>query len=112
MAAKIEADLSGAAQRLVAVIEPASNTMRAGFHQDTLVAACHAADEVVWRRPSDSGLDFAALEANNPVPSCSFDDVDEIVGHLAKHSRSGDHIVIMSNGGFGGIHDKLLRALR
>jgi UDP-N-acetylmuramate: L-alanyl-gamma-D-glutamyl-meso-diaminopimelate ligase len=112
MAAKIEADRSGAAQRLVAVIEPASNTMRAGFHQDTLVAACHAADEVVWRRPSDSGLDFAALEANNPVPSCSFDDVDEIVGHLAKHSRSGDHIVIMSNGGFGGIHDKLLRALR
>lgn len=112
MAAKIEADRSGAAQRLVAVIEPASNTMRAGFHQDTLVAACHAADEVVWRRPSDSGLDFAALEANNPVPSCSFDDVDEIVGYLAKHSRSGDHIVIMSNGGFGGIHDKLLRALR
>ena len=112
MAAKIEADRSGAAQRLVAVIEPASNTMRAGFHQNTLVAACHAADEVVWRRPSDSGLDFAALEANNPVPSCSFDDVDEIVGYLAKHSRSGDHIVIMSNGGFGGIHDKLLRALR
>ena len=112
MAAKIEADRGGAAQRLVAVIEPASNTMRAGFHQDTLVAACHAADEVVWRRPSDSGLDFAALEANNPVPSCSFADVDEIVGHLAKHSRSGDHIVIMSNGGFGGIHDKLLRALR
>ena len=112
MAAKIEADRGGAAQRLVAVIEPASNTMRAGFHQDTLVAACHAADEVVWRRPSDSGLDFAALEASNPVPSCSFDDVDEIVGHLAKHSRSGDHIVIMSNGGFGGIHDKLLRALR
>jgi UDP-N-acetylmuramate: L-alanyl-gamma-D-glutamyl-meso-diaminopimelate ligase len=112
MAAKIEADRSGAAQRLVAVIEPASNSMRAGFHQDTLVAACHAADEVVWRRPSDSGLDFAALEANNPVPSCSFDDVDEIVGYLAKHSRSGDHIVIMSNGGFGGIHDKLLRALR
>ena len=112
MAAKIEADRGGAAQRLVAVIEPASNTMRAGFHQDTLVAACHAADEVVWRRPSDSGLDFAALEANNPVPSCSFDDVDEIVGHLAKHSRSGDHIVIMSNGGFGGIHEKLLRALR
>lgn len=112
MAAKIEADRGGAAQRLVAVIEPASNTMRAGFHQDTLVAACHAADEVVWRRPSDSGLDFAALEAKNPVPSCSFDDVDEIVGHLAKHSRSGDHIVIMSNGGFGGIHDKLLRALR
>lgn len=112
MAAKIEADRSGAAQRLVAVIEPASNTMRAGFHQDTLVAACHAADEVVWRRPADSGLDFAALEANNPVPSCSFDDVDEIVGYLAKHSRSGDHIVIMSNGGFGGIHDKLLRALR
>ena len=112
MAAKIEADRGGAAQRLVAVIEPASNTMRAGFHQDTLVAACHAADEVVWRRPSDSGLDFAALEANNPVPSCSFDDVDEIVCYLAKHSRSGDHIVIMSNGGFGGIHDKLLRALR
>lgn len=112
MAAKIEADRSGAAQRLVAVIEPASNTMRAGFHQNTLVAACHAADEVVWRRPLDSGLDFAALEANNPVPSCSFDDVDEIVGYLAKHSRSGDHIVIMSNGGFGGIHDKLLRALR
>ena len=97
---------------MVAVIEPASNTMRAGVHQETLVAACESADEVVWRRPANSGLDFAALEASNPVPSRSFDEVDEIVSYLAESAVEGDHIVVMSNSGFGGIHDKLLRALK
>ncbi len=112
MAARIHSDRSGKSQRLVAVIEPASNTMRAGVHQETLVAACQSADEVVWRRPANSGLDFAALEASNPVPSRSFDEVDDIVSYLAQSAVEGDHIVVMSNGGFGGIHDKLLRALR
>ena len=59
-----------------------------------------------------AGLDFAALEASNPVPSRSFDEVDDIVSYLAQSAVEGDHIVVMSNGGFGGIHDKLLRALR
>ena len=112
MAARLHSDCSGKKQRLVAVIEPASNTMRAGVHQETLVAACESADEVVWRRPANSGLDFAALEASNPVPSRSFDEVDEIVSYLAESVVEGDHIVVMSNSGFGGIHDKLLRALK
>ena len=46
------------------------------------------------------------------MPSSSFDEVDDIVVYLAESAREGDHIVVMSNGGFGGIHDKLLRALR
>ena len=67
---------------------------------------------LVWRRPANSGLDFAALEASNPVPSRSFDEVDEIVSYLAESAVEGDHIVVMSNSGFGGIHGKLLGALR
>ena len=71
MAARLHSDSSGKKQRLVDVIEPASNTMRAGVHQETLVAACESADEVVWRRPANSGLDLAALEASKHVPNGS-----------------------------------------
>ena len=97
--------------RLIAVIEPRSNTMKLGLHQDQLAEACQAADMVLWQRPEQSKLDFNALVADSEAPAYVFTKVDEIVAFLEENCQVGDNIVIMSNGGFGGIHEKLLQAL-
>ena len=97
--------------RLIAVIEPRSNTMKMGVHQHEFNSACEAADTVIWFQPEDSRIDFPALLAASSVPACVFPGIDQIVAYLKVNSAPGDNIVIMSNGGFGGIHEKLLRAL-
>ncbi|MCH8264876.1 MAG: hypothetical protein IIC10_05705 [Proteobacteria bacterium] len=95
---------------MIVVIEPRSNTMKLGVHQDQLVASCQAADMVVWQQPEQSKLDFEALVADSEVPAYVFSEVDEIVSFLEENCRAGDRIVVMSNGGFGRIHEKLLQA--
>ena len=99
------------AQRIIAVLEPRSNTMRLGIHQHTLAPALKAADEVILHRPSDLGWNpdtiISALRPN----AHSFDTVDAIISYLRPRCRPGDHVLIMSNGGFGNIHQKLLEAL-
>ena len=93
------------------MIEPRSNTMKAGVHQHTLAASVQRADQAIWFQPQDCGLDCAALAAATESPSRVFDSVEAIVTFLTEIAESGDHIVIMSNGGFGGIHEKLLQKL-
>ncbi|MEC8860361.1 MAG: UDP-N-acetylmuramate:L-alanyl-gamma-D-glutamyl-meso-diaminopimelate ligase [Pseudomonadota bacterium] len=97
--------------RLIAVIEPRSATMKLGVHQSTLGASTQHADMVLWMAADNSGLDVEQLVNESPVPALAFNQVDDIVNYLANYSRAGDHIVIMSNGGFGGIHRLLLNAL-
>ncbi|MCG8414359.1 MAG: UDP-N-acetylmuramate:L-alanyl-gamma-D-glutamyl-meso-diaminopimelate ligase [Pseudomonadales bacterium] len=109
MAAKLQSETGP--KRLIAVIEPRSNTMQMGVHQQELNAACESADTVVWYKPKNSGIDFKSLLQDSRVPAYAFDDVDAIVTFLEERSMAGDHIVIMSNGGFGGIHQKLIAAL-
>ncbi len=99
-------------QRLIAVIEPRSRTMQMGVHRDTLLDACRAADLTIWFQPTGTVLDLEALTHQGDTPALVFDDTVEIVRYLATNTRAGDQVVIMSNGGFGGIHDALLRALR
>lgn len=98
--------------RLIAVIEPRSATMKMGVHQATLGASCASADQVVWMAGGGNGLDVAAVIAGSPVPAIACYEVDEIVQWLLANTRTGDHIVLMSNGGFGGIHQRLLSALQ
>lgn len=97
--------------RLVAVIEPRSATMKMGVHQETLAQSTHHADECLWMVPAEGGLDVEHITTGSPVPARAFTEVDSIVAHLAEHAGPGDHIVVMSNGGFGGIHSKILQAL-
>ena len=97
--------------RIIAIIEPRSNTMKQGVHAQTLGLSCQAADEVIWFEPP--GLNWSLREVaknagNKQKALCS---VDEIIEYTLGESRSGDHIVIMSNGGFAGLHHKLLEAL-
>ena len=98
--------------RIVAVIEPRSNTMRLGTHRQKLAPAVAAADEVIWYQPP--GLDWSLDDviAASPAPAYIYDSIDKIVADLTHKLGGGEQVVIMSNGGFGGVHQKLAASLR
>lgn len=100
------------AQKIIAVIEPRSNTMRMGTHLQRLAPAVAAADRVLWYQPPGLNWSLESVLAESPVPAQLYDDIDRIVAELCAAVGSGDHVVIMSNGGFGGIHQRLLHSLR
>ncbi len=98
--------------RIIAVLEPRSNTMRMGVHQQTLAPSLALADEVILYQPADIGWDVAAVAASAGPRAAVLDTVPAIVAHVAQLARPGDHVLIMSNGAFGGIHTKLIEALQ
>ena len=97
--------------RLVAVLEPRSNTMKLGTHKQALVDSLRAADRVfVYQSPEvkwDVESAMAPLGALVHVDS----DLARLTDALATEARPGDHLVLMSNGSFGGLHERLLAAL-
>ena len=97
--------------RVIALIEPRSNTMRQGRHREQLGAAVAAADRVYWYQPPGLAWSLDSVIADSPVPAQLFSDIDALVSDCVEQARPGDRIVIMSNGGFGGIHQRLLGAL-
>jgi UDP-N-acetylmuramate: L-alanyl-gamma-D-glutamyl-meso-diaminopimelate ligase len=101
----------GGDQRILALLEPRSNTMRMGFHQDTLAPSLQAADEVWFYQPQDIDLDLDAVAVQCAPPAHVQDSVEAIIDAVLGESRSGDHILIMSNGSFGDIHEKLVQRL-
>ncbi|SHO54856.1 UDP-N-acetylmuramate:L-alanyl-gamma-D-glutamyl-meso-diaminopimelate ligase [Vibrio quintilis] len=98
-------------QRILAVLEPRSATMKMGIHQATLAASLDQADAVFLYQPE--ALDWSVTDVAGQCRSSGFisDDVDSLVDQIVAFSRPGDQILVMSNGGFGGIHQKLLAAL-
>jgi UDP-N-acetylmuramate: L-alanyl-gamma-D-glutamyl-meso-diaminopimelate ligase len=98
--------------RVIALVEPRSNTMRMGEHREQLAAATRAADQVYWFQPP--GLDWSldAVVAASPVPAKVVGEVDDLVMQVSNEVRPGDQVVIMSNGSFDGIHQKLLVQLQ
>lgn len=99
-------------EQVIAVIEPRSNTMRLGTHQAELADSVKEADNVFWYQPA--GLDWSLdrVVANSSVPSDVYDSTGEIINDLITQSQPGTHIVIMSNGGFEGIHQRLAKQLQ
>jgi UDP-N-acetylmuramate: L-alanyl-gamma-D-glutamyl-meso-diaminopimelate ligase len=97
--------------RIVAVLEPRSNTMRLGHHAATLAPALAGADRVLLFRPPDLDWDLDAAVASLGAQCSVHEALDELVTAVCAWVRPGDHVVIMSNGGFGGIHARLLGAL-
>ena len=96
--------------RIIAVLEPRSNTMKMGVMKETLAPSLSGAD-LVFCYTGGIGWDAkGALSTLGNKANC-FDDIEKIVTAVVSASRSGDQILVMSNGGFGGIHGKLLRAL-
>ena len=98
------------AGRILAVLEPRSNTMKQGVMKDQLPASLAAADRVFVY---GAGLGWDAAAALRPLGDRArcFDQLDPLVAAIAAAARSGDHVLVMSNGAFGGIHEKLLAAL-
>jgi UDP-N-acetylmuramate: L-alanyl-gamma-D-glutamyl-meso-diaminopimelate ligase len=98
------------AARIIAVLEPRSNTMRMGIHIDSLAEALAPADRALIYQSPDLGWDAGRVAAQSAKIGTS-DSIDAIVAWLAQEAQPGDHIVFMSNGGFGGIHVKAEQAL-
>jgi len=113
----IATTLEGARARLgdaplLAVIEPRSNTMRLGTHREQLAPSVAAADRVFWYQPAGLDWDLQPVVDASPVPAAVYASIEAIIEALQAYRDSGGHVVIMSNGGFGGIHGKLLAALQ
>jgi UDP-N-acetylmuramate: L-alanyl-gamma-D-glutamyl-meso-diaminopimelate ligase len=98
--------------RLVAVLEPRSNTMRMGHHRQQLAASLDDADVIYLFKPPDIEWSLQDIAADCQAPAQVYTDIDELIAAIADDASQGDHIVIMSNGGFGGIHARLLQALQ
>jgi UDP-N-acetylmuramate: L-alanyl-gamma-D-glutamyl-meso-diaminopimelate ligase len=96
--------------RILAVFEPRSNTMKLGTMKAQLPWALEEADLSFCHA---GGLGWNAAEALAPMGEQAVvcDDIDALVRAVVKAAKPGDHILCMSNGSFGGIHDKLLQAL-
>ncbi len=109
--ARLDADAATKGQRILAVFEPRSNTMKLGTMKSQLpwslesaqLSFCHTA-----------GLDWDAAQALQPMGdrAQTAGDVNMLVAQVVQAAKSGDHIVCMSNGGFGGVHAKLLISLK
>lgn len=97
---------------IIAIVEPRSNSMRLGAHRDGLPASVAQADQVIWYAPPNLGWDLAATTAQCPVSSTVADNLDAIIAQVKAQATPGTHVVIMSNGGFGGLHGKLAEALK
>ena len=93
--------------RIIAVLEPRSNTMRMGVHKHTLAASLNAADQVILYQAPDLGWQLDDIATGVDADARVMTDIDAIVDRLADIASPGDHILIMSNGGFGGLHKKL-----
>ena len=96
--------------RIVAVLEPRSNTMKLGAMNDALPGSLAAADRVFCYAANlgwDAGAALSPLGARAAV----HDDLDALVAAIAAEAKPGDQVLVMSNGGFGGIHAKLLARL-
>ena len=100
------------ASRLLVLLDPRSNTMRMGVHADTLAPALAAADAVWLFQPADAGWDVRRVAEALACPSWSGGEVAAMVENVLRHVRAGDHVVLMSNGSFGGAHERVLQGLR
>jgi len=97
--------------KIIAILEPRSNTMRLGTHKESLAASLQTADQVMLFQPESLDWDMNDVLNTLGDKASLHTDIDELVSVAVKSANSGDHFLVMSNGGFGGIHEKLLSAL-
>ena len=111
----IETTLAGlrrkvGAARILAVLEPRSNTMKLGVMKDRLAGSLTRADRV-YCYAANLGWDAAGALAPLGEVARVEEDLEGLIGQVVAEARPGDHVLVMSNGGFGGIHARLLQAL-
>nr|HNH52570.1 cyanophycin synthetase [Nitrosomonas sp.] len=97
--------------RIIAVLEPRSNTMKMGVWKDSLAQSLNIADQIFCYTDQ---VDWDVTSALQSIKhkAVTYSQMQELINAVALMAHAGDHILIMSNGGFGGIHEKLLLMLR
>lgn len=97
-------------ERIIAIVEPRSNTMRLGIHTETLAKSLANADLAIMYQPQN--LDWDLSKLNNYVDNIEiYQSVDAIIAKLKVEACAGGHFVLMSNGSFGGIYQRLQKEL-
>ncbi|WJV53406.1 UDP-N-acetylmuramate:L-alanyl-gamma-D-glutamyl-meso-diaminopimelate ligase [Prodigiosinella aquatilis] len=102
----------GGTARILAVLEPRSNTMKMGLCKNELAPSLGRADEVFIFQPQHIPWQVAEVAEACVQPAHWSADIDTLVEMIIKTAQPGDHILVMSNGGFSNIHNKLLKALK
>lgn len=97
--------------RIIAILEPRSATMRMGVHRDTLAGSLAEADSVCVYAPANLGWDVASAVVTPGGHARVFSDLDALLAAVISQCQAGDHVLVMSNGGFGGLHERLLGEL-
>jgi len=98
--------------KVYAVLEPRSNTMRMGIHKESLSNSWQQADEICLYQPEGLDWNLADVVSQSKKPAAIYSSTDDIIDHVLSQAKNGDHILVMSNGGFEGIHERLLDALK
>ncbi len=97
-------------KRIFAILEPRSNTMKMGVHKKTLADSLTLADHVYLFQSDKLGWDMAAELNSDSIEV--FSSTDAIINKVINEAKADDHILIMSNGGFEGIHQKIIDRLK
>ena len=97
--------------RILAVLEPRSNTMKSGIHKEALPKSLEEADSIFIYQGEQVNWSVSDLINQCKSPCQVEDEIDKLVENIAQQAQAGDIIVVMSNGSFAGIHDKLLKRL-
>lgn len=101
----------GEGRRILVVLEPRSNTMKRGVHKDTLADSMALADGAFLYQAYNIDWDVEAAMAKAALPVVVLYQIEDVVEAVAREAKPGDTIIVMSNGGFGGLHGKLLAKL-
>lgn len=98
--------------KIIAVLEPRSATMKRGVHKDTLAESLSAADSVFLYQPANIDWQVSdVIEQCHQQEAYATADIDKLVTEIVVLAQPGNHVLVMSNGGFEGIHSKLMQAL-
>ena len=113
----ISATLEGArsnvgTEKIVAIIEPRSNTMKIGIHKNEIIEAIKLADEVLWYEPEEVSWSIQDTSDQSATKIHIFDDIDQLILRTLKSISGSTHIIIMSNGSFQGFHIKLIDEIK
>ena len=105
-------DKVGGGVRILAVLEPRSNTMKMGVHKDEIAPALARADYVFLLQPENIPWDVVEIANDCVQPAKWSGNLEQLVDLIVAEAQPTDHILVMSNGSFGGIHQKLLDKLQ
>jgi UDP-N-acetylmuramate: L-alanyl-gamma-D-glutamyl-meso-diaminopimelate ligase len=98
-------------ERVIAVLEPRSNTMRMGVHKNAMMEALQDADQILLYQPAGLDWDLSEVAASSKKSARVYNTTAAIIEQICASAKQGDHVLIMSNGGFEAIHARMLDAL-